>query len=116
MSVASCFVGAVSEEVRLQERRPLIKFALSNGKYKSCLHRVSVNSLSPRLSLVFFLCPKGDRELKAPQELVEKDGKKEYPDFTWGEFLQFTQKNHRADENTLQLFTKWLLTSKNRNA
>ncbi|KAJ0694030.1 putative ent-kaurene synthase [Helianthus annuus] len=90
--------------------------ALSNGKYKSCLHRVSVNSLSPRLSLVFFLCPKGDRELKAPQELVEKDGKKEYPDFTWGEFLQFTQKNHRADENTLQLFTKWLLTSKNHNA
>ncbi|KAI3761956.1 hypothetical protein L1987_52379 [Smallanthus sonchifolius] len=90
--------------------------ALSNGKYKSCLHRVSVNRYEPRLSLVFFLCPKGDKELKAPQDLVDKDGRKEYPDFTWEEFLQFTQKNHRADENTLEGFTKWLLSSKKSNA
>ncbi|KAI3776948.1 hypothetical protein L1987_46740 [Smallanthus sonchifolius] len=93
-----------------------VSIALSNGKYKSCLHRVSANRYKPRLSLAFFLCPKGDRELKAPQDLVDKDGRKEYPDFTWEEFLQFTQKNHRADENTLDEFTKWLLSSKKPNA
>ncbi|KAD6796161.1 hypothetical protein R6Q59_007095 [Mikania micrantha] len=86
--------------------------ALSNGVYKSCLHRVSVNSFKPRLSLAFFLCPKGDMELKAPQDLVDKHRRKRYPDFKWEELLQFTQKNHRADENTLEEFTKWLLSSK----
>lgn len=90
--------------------------ALSNGKYKSCLHRVSVNDYKPRFSLAFFLCPKGDRELKAPQELVDKDEKKKYPDFKWEDLLQFTQKNHRADENTLEEFKKWVLSSKNHNA
>ncbi|GJS83675.1 gibberellin 20 oxidase 3-like protein [Tanacetum coccineum] len=90
--------------------------ALSNGKYIWCLHRVSVNTTSPRLTLAFFLCPKSDKKMKPPQELIDKDGKQEYPDFTWEEFLRFTQKHHRADENTLALFNKWLHSSRSSTA
>ncbi|GKB45112.1 gibberellin 20 oxidase 3-like protein [Tanacetum coccineum] len=90
--------------------------ALSNGKYMSCLHRVSVNTKTPRLTLAFFLCPKSDKKMKPPQELIDKDGKQEYPDFTWEEFLGFTQKHHRADENTLALFNKWLHSSRSTTA
>nr|GEZ89690.1 glutathione reductase, cytosolic [Tanacetum cinerariifolium] len=50
--------------------------------------------------------------MKPPQELIDKDGKQEYPDFTWEELLGFTQKHHRADENTLALFNKWLHSSR----
>ncbi|XP_071713730.1 gibberellin 20 oxidase 3-like [Rutidosis leptorrhynchoides] len=90
--------------------------ALTNGKYKSCLHRVMANNVKSRLSFTYFLSPRLDKQLKVPRELVERDGKQEYPDFTWGEFLNFTQKHHRADDATLDHFTKWLKTSNNSKA
>ncbi|OIW02460.1 hypothetical protein TanjilG_05053 [Lupinus angustifolius] len=86
--------------------------ALSNGRYKSCLHRAVVNQYKERRSLAFFLCPKEDKVLRAPEAIVVKDGTKQYPDFTWSNLLEFTQKYYRADEDTLQNFTKWLLSSK----
>ncbi|KAL4567333.1 hypothetical protein LXL04_022915 [Taraxacum kok-saghyz] len=89
--------------------------ALSNGKYRSCLHRVMVNSYKPRLSLAFFVCPRGDKVLKPPQKLVEKDGGREYPDFKWEEFLYFTQNHYRVDEDTLEQFTKWILSKNTTN-
>ncbi|XP_058743576.1 gibberellin 20 oxidase 2-like [Vicia villosa] len=89
--------------------------ALSNGRYKSCLHRAVVNRYKERRSLAFFLCPKQDKMVRPPQDIVNRDGTKEYPDFTWSQLLQFTQKYYRADEATLQNFTKWLLSSNARN-
>ncbi|XP_011022922.1 PREDICTED: gibberellin 20 oxidase 1-D-like [Populus euphratica] len=86
--------------------------ALSNGRYKSCLHRAVVNRDSGRRSLVFFVSPKEEKVVRPPRDLVSREGQRIYPDFTWSDLLEFTQKHYRADVATLQSFIQWLLSSK----
>ncbi|XP_028781539.1 gibberellin 20 oxidase 2-like [Neltuma alba] len=86
--------------------------ALSNGRYKSCVHRAVVKRYRERRSMAFFVCPKPDKVVRAPQDLVLRDGSRLYPDFTWSDYLLFTQSFHRADHSTLHHFIPWLLSSK----
>ncbi|CAL0306673.1 unnamed protein product [Lupinus luteus] len=86
--------------------------ALTNGIYKSCLHRVLVNKEVQRKSMSGFLDPRGDKVLRAPESLFSKDAPRKYPDFTWANFLEFTQKHHRAEANTLDVYFSWLASSK----
>ncbi|XP_038977730.1 gibberellin 20 oxidase 2-like [Phoenix dactylifera] len=85
--------------------------ALSNGRYKSCLHRVAVNRQQERRSLAFFLCPREDRVVRPPPGDLGRP--RLYPDFTWADLMAFTQHHYRADMRTLHAFTRWLPASKN---
>ncbi|XP_075512660.1 gibberellin 20 oxidase 2-like [Primulina tabacum] len=82
--------------------------ALSNGRYKSCLHRAVVNKDKTRRSLVFFVNPKEDKKVRPPEDLMRREETSKYPDFTWSDLRDFTQNHYRADTATLQNFVQWL--------
>ncbi|XP_054806321.1 gibberellin 20 oxidase 2-like [Prosopis cineraria] len=90
--------------------------ALTNGKYKSCLHRALVNREKERRSLVYFVIPKKDKTVKPPEELIKKEEERKYPDFKWSDFYTFTQYHYRPNTHTLPNFIQWFLSSNNHSA
>lgn len=82
--------------------------ALTNGRHASCLHRAVVNGRVARRSLTFFLNPRLDRVVSPPPALVDAAHPRAFPDFTWREFLEFTQRHYRSDTNTMDAFVAWI--------
>ncbi|KAK8465707.1 hypothetical protein PHAVU_009G155400 [Phaseolus vulgaris] len=89
--------------------------ALSNGRYKSCVHRAVVNRLRERRSMAYFVCPREDKVVKPPEILTSKNEERKYPDFTWSNLREFTQNHYRADAATLQSFLQWQTSSNSSN-
>ncbi|VAH03313.1 gibberellin 2-beta-dioxygenase 3-like [Triticum dicoccoides] len=59
---------------------------LTNGRFRSVRHRVMVNSVRPRVSVIFFGGP-SPRETLAPlPQLVGEGGRSRYREFTWREY------------------------------
>ncbi|XP_043695665.1 gibberellin 20 oxidase 3-like [Telopea speciosissima] len=82
--------------------------ALTNGRYKSVVHRAVVNNEKPRVSLAYFMNPQPDKILRPPSELVDEEkNPRNYPDFSWGALHEFTQKEHRVGTDTLDWFFEW---------
>ncbi|KAI5084607.1 hypothetical protein GOP47_0000776 [Adiantum capillus-veneris] len=82
--------------------------ALTNQRYKSCVHRALVNSKTARRSMAFFFNPGFNITLSAPEQLVDETNPRAFHDFTWAKFLFFTQSVHRSGVNTLHSFNSWL--------
>lgn len=68
--------------------------AWTNGRFRSVEHRAVLNDQVPRVSLVFFYAPPFDTVIRAPEAIVQADGKRRYRNFTWGEFLEFLKKQN----------------------
>ncbi|XP_072980685.1 protein DMR6-LIKE OXYGENASE 1-like isoform X2 [Typha angustifolia] len=60
--------------------------ALSNGKYKSVLHRAVVNDSSPRISIPTFYCPSPDAVIRPAESLVGEEHPPLYRSFTYAEY------------------------------
>ncbi|CAA0273430.1 unnamed protein product [Arabidopsis thaliana] len=91
--------------------------ALSNGNYRSCYHRAVVNKEKVRRSLVFFSCPREDKIIVPPPELVEsEEASRKYPDFTWAQLQKFTQSGYRVDNTTLHNFSSWLVSNSDKKS
>ena len=72
-----------------------------------------MNSEAARKSLAFFLCPKKDKIVRAPEMLVDAEHSRAYPDFTWGTLQEFLQKDYkRGDSLTGNVLAQWLQKNK----
>ncbi|BFG40536.1 hypothetical protein CerSpe_268100 [Prunus speciosa] len=67
---------------------------LTNGKYKSLLHRVALNTTVERLSLPFFFGPSLDATVKPEPEFVDDHNPPSYRQMTYKEYLESNSRYH----------------------
>lgn len=61
---------------------------LSNGLYKSAIHRAIVNSSESRISIPTFYCPSPDALIEPASSLINPDNPVRYRKFTYQEYYQ----------------------------
>ncbi|KAI5311742.1 hypothetical protein L3X38_040915 [Prunus dulcis] len=83
---------------------------LTNGKYKSLLHRVALNTEVERLSLPFFFGPSLDAIVKPEPEFVDDHNPPSYRQMTYKEYLESNSRYH-VIEAKANLINEALLSS-----
>ncbi|OIW17817.1 hypothetical protein TanjilG_02445 [Lupinus angustifolius] len=89
--------------------------ALSNGRYKSCMHRTRINKENERFSMTCFVNSRVDKIVRPPETLFGEDEPRKYPDYVWSDLENFTQLHHRVDAANLESFFQWIRSSKSSN-
>ncbi|XP_042502945.1 protein DMR6-LIKE OXYGENASE 1-like [Macadamia integrifolia] len=77
---------------------------LSNGMYKSVLHRAVLNRNELRISVPTFYSPSPDAVIKPAQELVDEEHPILYKSFTYNEYYTKFWNRGLATENCLDMF------------
>ncbi|KAI3911024.1 hypothetical protein MKW98_015681 [Papaver atlanticum] len=77
---------------------------LSNGRYKSVLHRVIVNGEKGRFSVPTFYCPSEDAVIGPAPELVDDEHPSLYREFTYGEYFRKFWSRQLGTETTMGMF------------
>ncbi|WOK98630.1 hypothetical protein Cni_G07342 [Canna indica] len=65
---------------------------LSNGRYRSAVHRVIVNRTSHRVSVAYMCGPEKDADVSPIEKLIEPGGRPLYRTVTWPEYLSLKGK------------------------
>ncbi|XP_068305773.1 protein DMR6-LIKE OXYGENASE 2-like [Pyrus communis] len=77
---------------------------ISNGKYKSVLHRAVVNCNSERISIPTFYCPAPDAMIGPAKELINHDHQAMFRNFTYAEYFKKFWNRGLESECCLDLF------------
>ncbi|KAJ8632472.1 hypothetical protein MRB53_025808 [Persea americana] len=77
---------------------------LSNGIYKSILHRALVNSHEERMSIPTFYCPSPDAVIGPAQELVDDHHPAIYKNFTYKEYYELFWNHGLQTESCIDSF------------
>lgn len=77
---------------------------MTNGRFKSVRHRVVANSLTSRLSMIYFGGPPLSEKIAPLPSLMEGEDSL-YKELTWFEYKRSVY-NSRLDDNRLGLFEK----------
>ncbi|MQL90733.1 hypothetical protein Taro_023322 [Colocasia esculenta] len=74
----------------------------SNGRYKSLLHRVTVNTAQPRMSVACLLGLAADGVVRPSPQLVDDDNPRRYMDTDFATFLQYVSSRETKGKNFLE--------------
>lgn len=77
---------------------------LSNGRYKSVLHRAIVNNSTDRISVPTFYCPSADAVIEAPDSLVDREHPAIYRSYTFSEYYEKFWNRGLNSESCLDMF------------
>ncbi|GLJ22873.1 hypothetical protein SUGI_0431380 [Cryptomeria japonica] len=78
---------------------------LSNGIYKSAIHRALVNAAEARISVPTFYCPSPDALIAPVPSLVTSDNPAQYRKFTYEEYYQMFWSKNLEGNTCLNFFT-----------